>query len=294
MTISVGQACRQIGFPGPAFWRDLGRLNYFILMPAFLVRTIALAELKGVPLLPYVGALLCSLATMMLLIQVLRPALKLSGPQYTSFFQAATRWNGFVALAVIATLYGTTGMGPAGIVFAVYVPTVNAITVILLTRHRPQGPPNLPQLLWVLARNPLILACLLGATLKATGVGLSGLAGDFTRILAEPAVALGLLSVGAGLNPASLRRNRSHLALAAVLKLVGMPMLIFVSMKLFGISGMPFKVAIIAGTVPTAAAGYILAGELGGDADFMASLITATTVGAIFTMPIAIALLNSW
>src|SRR5262249_36260359 len=159
-----------------------------------------------------------------------------------------------------------------GIVFAVYVPAVNIMTVILLTRHSPDGPPTFLRLLVILAQNPLILGCLAGAILKATGIGLPGIAEPFTRMLAEPAVALGLLCVGGGPTPRAPGASRIHLALAAALKLIAMPLLLFAWAKIFRITGVPFAVAVIAGTVPTAAASFVLSSELGGDAEFMASL----------------------
>jgi len=45
-------------------------------------------------------------------------------------------------------------------------------------------------------------------------------------------------------------------------------------------------VALIAATVPTAAASYILARQMGGDAPLMAEIITLQTVLAMITMPV--------
>src|SRR5690606_41898898 len=44
------------------------------------------------------------------------------------------------------------------------------------------------------------------------------------------------------------------------------------------------------GATPTAAAGYTLAREMGGDAQLIAAIITATTLLSFITMPIAISL----
>ena len=52
----------------------------------------------------------------------------------------------------------------------------------------------------------------------------------------------------------------------------------------------PTAVAVGIASTPTAAAGYTLAREMGGDARLMAAIITATTIFSFITMPIAITL----
>jgi hypothetical protein len=42
-------------------------------------------------------------------------------------------------------------------------------------------------------------------------------------------------------------------------------------------------------SAPIAASAYVLARQLGGDAQLLASLITITTIGAALTMPLALA-----
>ena len=57
-----------------------------------------------------------------------------------------------------------------------------------------------------------------------------------------------------------------------------------------GASPLTAAIAAGVGATPSAAAGYTLAREMGGDARLMAAIITATTIASVITMPIAIAL----
>src|SRR3546814_11280173 len=65
-----------------------------------------------------------------------------------------------------------------------------------------------------MARNPIILACLPGIALNATGIGLHPLAVDGLELLAPAALALGLLAVGARLRFAAVRAGCPALLLA--------------------------------------------------------------------------------
>src|SRR3546814_5419265 len=76
-----------------------------------------------------------------------------------------------------------------------------------------------------MARNPIILACLLGIALNATGIGLHPLAVDGLELLAHGALALGLLAVGAGLRFAAIRAGWPALLLSNAMKLVAVPAL---------------------------------------------------------------------
>jgi predicted permease len=49
-------------------------------------------------------------------------------------------------------------------------------------------------------------------------------------------------------------------------------------------------VAVLALATPTATSAYILARLLGGDADLMAAIITATTLGALLSLPVLLLL----
>jgi hypothetical protein len=66
--------------------------------------------------------------------------------------------------------------------------------------------------------------------------------------------------------------------------------LVWGACTLTGASPLATAVAVGIGSTPTAAAGYTLAREMGGDAQLMAAIITATTLFSFITMPIAITL----
>ena len=54
------------------------------------------------------------------------------------------------------------------------------------------------------------------------------------------------------------------------------------------------KMAIIFGALPTATSGYILAKQMGGNADAMAQIISFQTILAAFTLPIFLAIAQNF
>lgn len=293
LVIALGAVMRRAGFPGAAFWPLLERVTYFIIFPCFLFATLVRGELGDHDIGPMALALLGGILAMAGLVATTRPFFGFSGPQYSSVFQGAVRWNGFVALAAIGTLYGADGLALAAVGFAVLVPVANLLSVYVVTRAAQEAPVPLPDLALALAGNPLLLACAAGIAVNGLGLTVPGPLFQTAAMIGASAVPLGLLAVGASLDLGAARTSLTPLAYTSVLRLVVMPVLMFASCTVFGVEGVARAVAVICGATPTATSAYILARQLGGDAVLMANLITATTFGAALSLPVVIALLQA-
>ncbi len=296
LVIALGAYVKRIGFPGEDFWVPLDRVTYFILFPALLVHSLVAADFSNIPVPNMAAALFAGLFTMSLILIALRPVISgpmgQSGPAFTSIFQGATRWNSFVGLAASFALFGTEGLALAAVGIGVLVPTVNVLCVFILMRYAGDDPASFRLLARLLIRNPLVIACAVGIFLNASGIGLWAPILSGVDILGRAALALGLLAVGAGLDLSQLSAQRVPIVFTTVLRLIAMPLLMAGWCWVFGVDGVARMVAILCGAVPGATASYVLARQLGGDAPLMASLITASTLAAMVTMPAMIWLLG--
>jgi malonate transporter and related proteins len=61
---------------------------------------------------------------------------------------------------------------------------------------------------------------------------------------------------------------------------------------LVGVAGDDMTVTIIAASVPSASAAYVLARQMGGNAGLMAEILTLQTLLALLSMPLLISLLG--
>jgi hypothetical protein len=100
------------------------------------------------------------------------------------------------------------------------------------------------------------------------------------------------LCVGAGLELAHLGRARLATVATAVLKLLVFPAATALACRLFGIDALSAAAAVLFAAAPISASSYVLARQLGGDAAMIAGLITITTIAAVATMPVVLALLT--
>ena len=137
--------------------------------------------------------------------------------------------------------------------------------------------------------NPLILGCAAGLIAQAFHVRDLGPLSDVLNLLGQAAMPIAIICVGAGLDFKAVRAARVKVATASLFKLIIAPAVMWGAATLVGASPLAAAVAAGVGSTPTAAAGYTLAREMGGDPQLMAAIITATTLLSFFTMPIAIA-----
>lgn len=266
-------------------WRAIERLSYVVLFPALIVRTLANAPFETAPW-RLAGALILAqfaLAGIGLLARFL-PGMP--RPAIGSIVQSNVRWNTMIGLSIGSLLFGQEGLALVTIAAAAMIPTANVLSVYALIAHadRPHGPA--PKPLLALLRNPIVIACVAGLTLAATNIELPDLLDDCLRILGDAALALGLLSAGAGVDLSALRRAGPRTFTWSLVRLLGLPAFAIGFGLLLGLTGTPLIVVLICAATPTATSSYILARELGGDAPLAANLIAVETVIAMITMPL--------
>lgn len=290
VVILLGWILRRRGLPGDAFWPLVDRLTYYLFFPALLLLRLAEAEFAGLPVAAVAAAIASGALLSAALLLGLAPRISVDAPAFTSVFQGGIRPNTYVGLAAVAALYGDPGLALLAVAIAVLVPLVNLLSVAVLTHWLARGQRGPVQLLIGVARNPIILACLLGIGLNLGGLRLPEGLRDGLAIIGQAALPLGLLAVGAGLDLRALRIGSRALLLAAGVKLLLFPLLTLGVGRLLGIDGPALAVAVLFSAVPASVSSYALASQLGGDTRLMAAIITSQTLLATLTLPLMLQL----
>ena len=278
--ILLGFALRRLMHLGDHFWSGLEKLIYFVLFPALLFHAIARTKIDFAAAAPFVAAGMAAMLGGMALGLLARPLFAMSPMGFASKYQCSFRFNSYIGLAVAGKLHGEAGIAAMGILIGAMVPLANLASVWMLARHGKLG------VVREIVRNPLILGTLAGLAFNLGGLELPVVAGQFLARLSEASIALGLLAVGAALR---LRgESGSHLPSAYLLavKLAAVPAVAWTAARAMGLSGVYFDVAVMFGALPMASSAYILAMRMGGDGAGVAWLISATTLGAMLTMPL--------
>lgn len=206
--------------------------------------------------------------------------------------QGAFRSNmGIVGLAYCVNAYGEAGLVAASLYLGLVTILYNVLAVITLNRSLARRR-SISGMLKGIFTNPLIIGIVLALPVSFYEIRLPGLLLQSGRYFADMTLPLALLCTGASLNFASLRETMSNSLQAAGLKLVVVPLLITSGGILLGFRGMELGVLMLMSGAPTAAASYVMARAMGGNARLAANIIALTTLGSILATSAGISLLS--
>lgn len=291
--IAIGYGLRKSDFLPDATWRPIEKLSINLLYPGFLIPAIWGADLAGGSAGAAGGSAVTAVVIVGGLTLLAKPLMKIDGPAFTSVFQGTIRWNSFVFLPVIQSVFGAEGLALAAVMIACIIPVTNIACVAVLARwgtdQRGVSPLALTK---AMLANPILVACLTGLALNFLHVPQIPGISDTLKLLGGAALPLGLIVAGAGLSFAEVARRKWTVVGVTVVKLGLMPPLMWGLCVLFGGDELAQGTALLCGAAPGAAAAYLLARQMGGDAPLMAGIVAATTVTSAIGIPLLLALFH--
>ncbi len=293
LLIAIGAFLKYVKLIQDDHWAGLERISYFLFFPALLVYTIYKTDFSTIEAGTALFAFFLGLAIILVLGFLLRvpmeAAFGLSSASYSSVFQGFTRWNGFVALAIAEKMGGPDAVVIVAMgIGAISIP-ISVVNLIALIRWGERSA-NIGNRFFLVIRNPLVIGTASGLVLNFTGFKLYLPFEDTLRLVSQISLPMGLLLVGAGLRFIMPRKTLMAVVAATGLKLLLVPA-IYVSIAYFaGLRGSELVAIAIAGCVPSAMNGYLLAKDLGGDAPLYAAIVTMQIVVAFFSIPFVILL----
>lgn len=277
--------CRHTPLGRPV-WDGAERLVYYVLFPALLFNAIARNPLQLGTALPLVASAWLMLAVGIALAQALRHVHGVDARLHASGAQTAFRFNTYVALAMAERLGGTQGVAWMALLVSVSVPLCNVAAVWPLARHGGHG------YLRELLRNPLILATVAGLACNLGGVQWPWLVSTTLSRMGAAALPLGLMAVGAGLQVGALREAPKLAGALMAIKHLAMPLAALGFTQLLGLPTAQQTIVVAFAAMPTASSAYVLAVRMGGHGGFVAGLVSLSTLIAMVSLPLTLALLH--
>lgn len=284
LVILLGLALKRKQFVSDQFWKEADRMVYYVFFPCLLISKIAsmnLAEVEFFKISSIIVIVLISLSVLLMLLQYFKPV---EVTTFTSIYQGALRFNTFVTLSVIASVWDTPlALEVAALIVGIKVLLLNILCVGIFTIYIKSSSSTLEKISLTL-KNPLIISCSTGLLLNWLGITLPAWLFASMDLMGKVALPLGLLSVGAGLVLRYSDWLSYPILLSTVFKLLIAPLLAFSLGHFFGLDVISLQVLVLLFAMPTAISAYILAGQLGGDQATMAKIITIQTLVSAATL----------
>jgi malonate transporter and related proteins len=282
--ILLGYTFKHLKFPSTDFWPMADKFTYYVLMPSLLIYKLVHANIDIRHTINMVAVALLAITLVFFTLVVLNFFLRYENKAFTSIMQGGIRFNSYVFLAFVDSVYGDKGLVYAAIILAFVIPFINILCISTFAIYTQRGEFSFKSFFKIIIKNPLIGACVIGGIINASGMPMPLPILKTFSLLSAAALPIGLLSVGVGLEFKHLKSAKSELVSATFAKLIYFPIIIYAIGSLFNLDAMMLSICVIFGAMPTAVSGYILARELGGDTTLMASIITVQTLTCMATL----------
>lgn len=282
MLIALGGLLLKVMGFSSEFFRHIEKLVYYLFFPSLLFYSIAHTSLEGgqtlllfagVAGVILVGALCGWLALLFMRDRTLTHA---------SVVQCAFRFNTYLALSLAFELGHEEGLGLMSVIVGLAVPLVNTLAVYALARGRGLGVGV------ELIKNPLILAAVLGLIWNFLGLSLPKPIDVSLSRLGSCALPLGLLCVGATLSLRALYGEQKLVGWMVVSKLLALPLAAVGIALLLDFTPLEANMLILFAAIPTASSAHVLAARMGGNAELVATTMSAGTLLSVLTLPLCI------
>ncbi len=264
--IVLGIAFARLKLVDAATARGLTQFVFMLAIPALLFRRVALMNpLEATPFglwIAFFGGLAIAWILTTLISQKF-DSLSTSGGA------AAAMAAGFGNVALLGTPlalahYGEDAAVPLGLILSVHAPILWFAATLQRELARHSSTISYKrlgrELFWSLAGNAIVLALAAAAIWRLTGLGLHPVADRMLSMLSDASIPTALFALGLSLATYSLRGQWSGMAVLIVMKMVLMPLLVFLALHyLVSVPPLWAKVAVLLAAMPTGANAFLFA-----------------------------------
>ncbi|WP_019613998.1 AEC family transporter [Psychromonas ossibalaenae] len=293
LMLFLGWFLKHIHLINEAFIDTASKLAYQVTLPALLFLSIVNADKNTVISISYISySLAANLLFFLLTIVLIKRFIK-DKQDHGVIIQGSFRANtAIIGLAYAANVYGESGVALAAVYVAFVTVLYNILAVIVLTQGQAGiSTRRLAGVFTSIAKNPLIISIFIGVICFSLTLRIPPLVSQTGQYFADMTLPLALLCTGASLNLQELQSGRRSAWFAASLKLVLAPLLITGCAYLLGFSEIEIGLLFFMSGAPTAAASYVMARSMGGNANLAANIIAVTTAGSLLSCSIGISVL---
>ncbi|WP_417879892.1 AEC family transporter [Vibrio sp.] len=296
LMLLLGVLLRRFQVINEPFIDTASKLVFKVTLPALLFLSIIKSDSitdSSIPLVTY--AVLANIAFFLLATFTVKWLIK-DSHQHGVIIQGAFRSNtGIIGLAYVANAYGDHGVALAAIFVAAVTVLYNILAVITLSPRNQQPDLNTyKNMLISILKNPLIIAIVLAFVIQELAIPMPDIALHTGQYFANMTLPLALLCAGGSLNISELRHDKASNIVSSTYKLILCPLLITLGGFWYDFRGLELGIIFFMTAAPAAAASYVMARAMGGNAILAANIIALTTVGSMITTTLGIVILSSF
>ena len=298
--ILLGVVLRRRKFLNHEITQAFNRFAYFVALPVFLFHKIGTAPtgegLANRYTITLLGATIATVCFSWLIIQVFNFDRNARG----TLIQAGFRGNlAFIGLPlVIFTTHDLPEVQQVKLESAVLMAlppivifyNITSVTVLSIYSASTEKLMSWRKILYNILTNPLLIACFTGLIVQRTGIGIPTAFGRTFDVIGASAFSIALIGIGSQLASISVASSWTKSLLSSSIKNVACPIAGWIIGVAIGLEGIELLVILIMCATPTAVSSFILADQIGGDANQAASTVVVGTACSFATLSVLLML----
>lgn len=294
LIVSLGLYLKKIGIFNDSFIQQANRFCFLVAFPMQLFNNIYHIDydkkLDGFLIL-YIAV---SITILVALLSIIVPRLMSDKTKHGAFIQGAYRSNFLlIGLPLAKNLFGDSGVAVASLALPIVVPIYNFFAVIVLTlfasseskvKSFSMNKMSYLNLALEIIKNPLIIASALGFLLGILHIPIPLFLDRAIEDVGSIATPLALILLGGQFSLSALHGGLKIPLIASCLRLIGLPLVVVIIAILIGFRGVELSTILIIFASPSAISGFIMAKNMGNDAELAGQIIVLSTIFSSITL----------
>jgi predicted permease len=290
--IAVGYLSRQLNLISNSTSKEINKFIFYVSLPALLICKISQIDVQiSEQWNAYLAILLSTLVVSILGLISCNYLGYIKSKKWVCVHGAIRSNMAFIGLPVLYYTSNATSMNIAALLMGLTIPIYNVLGVVFLTlgkshQNKVSRKVFIKQILGSIAKNPLIIGCLIGALLYTLKINKTNFIFKNLELLGAISLSLPLICLGVQMNTTINWVRLKQVFLPTFLKLILCPLLGVCFLYLFYPEPDPniiLAVSVLLGC-PSAVASYVMAVEMNADHEFAADTVLATTLFSFFSM----------
>lgn len=297
LVIVLGWVLMQVKLFNKEFLAVADKYVFKVALPVLLFRDIATTNLREGLQWNFVFFCMAATTIMFFGVWALASIFIKDKSMVGAFTQASVRGSAAIlGIAFVQNIYGDSGMAPLMIVSAV--PLFNVYSVIILTCCSQDGKKasrgeTIKKALINVVKNPIIIGIALGVPFSVFGITMPAMISKTVANIAATATPIALLVVGANFEGRKAISKIKPTMMATLLKLLIVPGVFFPFAVMMGFTGSQLVAILVMLGSPTTVTCYIMAKNMGNDAELSSSVVVMATLLSSVTLTFWIFLLRT-
>ncbi|WP_458863663.1 AEC family transporter [Acidaminobacterium chupaoyuni] len=284
LTMAVGYFLRRRGMVDEPLLQKLNSLVFKVFLPMLLFENIYSSDVESLLNPKVIITAVVIVLVLFVALCLIVPLIEKDGKKRGVIVQGIFRSNYIIfGMPIVAGVFGDKGIGVVSITSAFVIPMFNVLSVAALEAFS-HGAVDKKKIAKGIAKNPLIIASLLGVAALFSGITIPEAINKVFVDFGKVATPLGLMSLGGFFKFEDTRHCIKQLVIIVVGRLILCPLIFLPIVIAMGFRGVELMALATMLGAPIAVSSFIMAQQQGADSELAGQAVAYTTLLSVVTM----------